>query len=215
MPSKRPLAFSTAEQRALAEQVGVEMFRARHLELAVAQVQTDAGPIRATIDVAESPLAWLARRRGRDGRAMLEPVQFQAGEQLRSDFTTADLMPRITANWQAPVADGRRGASPGAYTDAVVEARRRVRQALDSVGPEFAGVLVDVCCFLKGLEQVESERGWPARSGKVVLQLGLDRLARHYGLSRVARGKARAELRTWLAEDAAFVIAIGDESSSR
>ena len=210
MSAKLPPAPATPQQRVLAERVGVETFRARHLELAVTQIETREGAIGVTIDAAESPLAWLARRKGRDGKAMIEPVQLQAGEQLRADFTRAQLMPRITANWQAPVADGRRGASPGSFTDAVIAARQRVRHALDSAGPEFAGLLVDVCCFLKGLEQIASERGWPARSGKVVLQLGLDRLARHYGLSRVARGKPRAEVRTWLAGDAAFVVGVGE-----
>jgi hypothetical protein len=87
-----------------------------------------------------------------------------------------------------------------------VAARQRVRQALAAVGAEFCDLLVDVCCFLKNLEDVERERRWPARSAKVVLQLGLDRLARHYGYGAQARGAARAPVRTWLAEDAAFVV---------
>ena len=90
-------------------------------------------------------------------------------------------------------------------SDSVIAARQRVRQAFDSVGPEFIGLLLDVCCFLKGLEDVERERAWPPRSAKIVLQLGLDRLARHYGYATGARGKGRAAVRTWLASDVAFV----------
>jgi hypothetical protein len=50
----------------------------------------------------------------------------------------------------------------------------------------------------------------------VVLQLGLDRLARHYGLRDEAHGKAKADVRTWLADDAEFVVTLhgGDEQQS-
>ncbi len=89
-------------------------------------------------------------------------------------------------------------------TDVVVAARQRVRRALTAVGPEFADLLLDVCCFLKGLEQAECERAWPPRSAKVVLQLGLDCLARHYGLGREARGRARAPIEKWLAAEPAL-----------
>jgi hypothetical protein len=40
----------------------------------------------------------------------------------------------------------------------------------------------------------------------VVLQLDLDRLARHYGLARTARGPARGKIQTWLTPDAEFVV---------
>lgn len=182
---------------------GINPFRARHLALARCDIATADGSVTVTVDEAESTLAWLARRKGRDGAALIDAVQLEAGERLRADFTFAQLMPRTTMNWNAAAASGRfrfcRDADT--LTDAVVGARQRVRHALEAVGPEFAGVLVDVCCFLKGLERVERERRWPSRSAKVVLQLGLDCLARHYGYRREIRGVARAPRRTWSADE--------------
>ncbi|MBX6426453.1 MAG: DNA replication protein [Variibacter sp.] len=187
----------------------LDPFRAQHLEEVPATEVATAigaelaveagGAVRA--NAAESPLAWLARRKGRDGAPLISPAQLQAGERLRAEFTRAQLMPRVTANWAAAVAQSRRGGGNAAanLTESVVAARQRLRRALEAVGPEFSGLLLDVCCFLKGLDDVERERCWPARSAKVVLQLGLDRLARHYGLTSEARGRASAPLRAWSA----------------
>ena len=187
----------------------IDRFRGQHLKLAERQIATERGRANVTVDDAESPLAWLARRRGRDGRALIEPHQLQAGERLRADFTRAHMMPRTTSNWASPIASGRRGAGgerAAAFTETMIAARQRVHQALDAVGPEFSGLLLDVCCFLKGLEDIERERAWPARSAKVVLQLALDRLARHYGYAAQMRGPAHAPIRTWLADGEAFSV---------
>jgi hypothetical protein len=119
-------------------------------------------------------------------------------------------MPRTTSNWHAPIARHRRGGDTGTtLSDMVIGAHQRLRRALDAVGPEFSGLLLDICCFLSRLEDVERERAWPPPSAKVVLSLALDRLARHYGYGAAARGRRRAEVRTWLAPDAAFVSDIG------
>lgn len=84
----------------------------------------------------------------------------------------------------------------------MIAAKERLNRAIDAVGPEFSGLLLDVCCFLKGLETVETERGWPRRTSKVVLGLALDRLARHYGLAAKITGRDRATIRAWQADDA-------------
>ncbi len=140
----------------------VNPFRAQHLSVAHATVATPDGHADVLIDEAESPLFWLARRKGRDGKPLIEAVQLLAGERLRVDFTRASLTPRVTASWDPSLAEGRRGqAGGGTFTDVVVAARERVRQALDAAGPEFAGLLLDVCCFLKGLEDIEREPAGP------------------------------------------------------
>lgn len=148
----------------------------------------------------EGALAWLRQRKDRDGRSLVTEVQFNAGERLATDFWQAQLSPRVTANWSAmaPVHRLRR-ATPGLgvdMKDAVVAARQRFQRALEAVGPELAGVLVDVCCHDMGLEASGDASGWPQRAAKVVLDLALTRLARHYGLLAPERPAAN-RLRHW------------------
>jgi hypothetical protein len=167
---------------------GVDAFRAQHLDLATREIMAETGAISVLVNDSESPLAWLARRKGRDGRTMISPNQFIAGEKLRADFTRGHLSPRVTSDWSAPTGRSRTfSGGAGEMTDLVIASRQRVRLAMEACGPEFSGLLMDVCCFLRGLEEVERERGWPLRSAKIVLQLALDRLARHYGLRDEAR----------------------------
>ncbi len=178
----------------------INPFRAQHLRLAEVSVETESGRADVLTDEAESPLLWLARRKGRDGSPLISAHQLQAGERLRGDFTRAHMMPRTTSNWEAPISRDRGSGGSGMnFTDTMIASRQSMNNALQGVGPEFAGLLLDVCCFLKRLEDVERERAWPSRSAKIVLQLALDRLARHYGYAAQARGKASVPLRAWAA----------------
>lgn len=171
--------------------------------------RTVAGPDgrRTEVDLneAESPLAWLRSRRDKDGSPLIDAAAFTAGERFRADFTVAGMMARTTMNWEglgAPTERRRSGASGGLLvTEAAMAARDRVNRAITAVGPELAGVLVDVCCHLKGLGDVERARGWPLRSGKVVLRMALAALARHYGLDETAEGPKATAKHHWGAED--------------
>jgi hypothetical protein len=149
------------------------------------------GQATVTLNEDESPLSRFRRLKGRDGRPLIGAAEFAAGERLRSDFTRGQMMPRVTANWSASVALRRRGDGGGGMaemTDAIVAARQRVERALSAVGPDFSGLLLDFCCFLKGIEEIERERSWPARSAKLVIRLALASLARHYGIVETATG---------------------------
>lgn len=145
------------------------------------------------IDDGESPLAWLARRR------LLAAELFQAGERLRRDYDLARTLPSITTRWNAIAADRHALAQALPMSEQALAARQRIDRAMQEVGPEFSGLLFDICACLKGLETIESERRWPRRSARVVLELALTRLACHYGL--FAKPAASAPMRHWGAED--------------
>lgn len=178
-----------------------EAFADQHREIDVVAMETPASQAFAAVNLAESPLAQLARRKTKDGKSYLSAAELTAGERLRADYTRGQIMPRLCANWEASVASGRRDGGYGGLaelTDAALAARQRVERALVAVGPELSGVLIDICCFLKGLEVVEAERGWPARSAKIVLKSALGVLSRHY--SPVAALRHRIPLH-WGAAD--------------
>jgi hypothetical protein len=157
-------------------------------------IETVDGPVE--IDLTESPLRWLATRRDASGQPFLALHELQAGERFRRDLTMAGLLPSLGVAWAAPVAGGGWAET---YAEVVLAARQRVDAAIRAVGPDFASLLFDVCGFLKGLEAVERERGWPARTAKVVLKLALAALARSYGLAGAAVGPERGRIRAWSA----------------
>lgn len=176
---------------------------AQHRELAPERIDVEGRPETVLRNRAESPLEWLSRRRGRGGEPLVGAAALQAGERLRSDLTLAAILPGVTMAWRQPTSAGDGARSPAEATDAMVAARQRVRAAMEAVGPDYADLLTDLCGFLKGLEIIERDRGWPARSGKVVLRLALGRLAAHYGLGDAAKGPDRAKgIRVWRGDGA-------------
>jgi hypothetical protein len=128
----------------------------------------------ATVNLRESPLAWLT------ARGMVTPRQAEAGERVRADYERAQLGPSVTMRWDRMRVDGG-GAAPDPTT-AQIAAKRRFHAALDAAGPGLADVLWRVVCAGEGLPAAEKALGWPARAGRVVLTLALDRVASHYGL---------------------------------
>ena len=171
------------------------------------------------VNEAESPLGWLKSRKDGNGRPLISDPQNEAGERLRADYWFARFSPRVTANWSALAPSGRtrRGAPAGAagLRDEVIAAKERVMRAIEAVGPELAGVLIDICCELKGLEDAEKSHGWPQRAGKVVLELALNRLARRAGsMSPEETHGPQKGIRHWGSDDSADARCVAPQGRS-
>lgn len=130
------------------------------------------------VNLAESPLSWLR------SRGLVSERQFLAGEQLREDFERAGVMGSTTMRWDAaPREGGRRSArNPEAFTHSRIAAKARFDAALAEAGPGLTDILWRVVCAGDAMPVAEKALGWPARSGRLVLGLALDRLAHHYRL---------------------------------
>ena len=162
---------------------------ARHQELELRSIEEPEGRRDVVVNRRESPLLWLARRKGADGQPLIAASAFAAGERLRMDFESAGLSPRMNIDWaRFGMGTTARSGSEGNASEAMISARMRMRKAVAALGDQFAGPVIDICCFLKGLEHVERERGWKQRTARHVLAQGLARLAKHYGLSDEGRG---------------------------
>jgi len=128
------------------------------------------------MNLAESPLGWLFVR------GHVSQRQFDAGERLRTDWERAQLGQRVTMAWDsAPVSRSRGGsAQPVDLNGAQLDARRRFEAAVAEVGPGLADILWRVVCAGEGMREAETALGWPARAGKLVLGIALDRVANYY-----------------------------------
>jgi len=149
------------------------------------KVVTDTGgeaPRRVRYNLAESPVASMARRKDKDGTPFLSSDLVDAAERLREDFELAQMGPRVAQNWDNFLSGGDRGTyrPDSGKGNGPADARNRVASALEDLGPGLGDVVLRVCCFLEGLETAEKRMGWAARSGKVVLRIALMRLKRHY-----------------------------------
>ena len=132
-----------------------------------------------TVNLAESPLGWLV------SRGLVSARQFDAGERLRADWEQAQLAPRVTMAWdRAPAARGRNGlvVRPDPR-GAQIDARRRFAAAVAHAGPGLADILWRIVCAGDGMREAETALGWPARAGKLVLTIALDRIADFYRMA--------------------------------
>jgi hypothetical protein len=129
-----------------------------------------------TVNLAESPLVWL------HARGHLSERLLNAGEALRADYERAQLSASITMRWD-PVRVKSTGERGLAASERQVAARQRFDGAIKAAGRGLEDILWRVVCAGEALPEAEKTLGWPARSGKLVLKIALERVADYYRIT--------------------------------
>lgn len=140
-------------------------------------IKGEAKPRRTvTVNLAESPLVWL------HARGHLADRLLDAGEALRADFERAQLSPSVTMRWD-PVRVKSTGERELTASERQVAARQRFDGAIKAAGRGLEDILWRVVCAGEALPDAEKTLGWPARSGKLVLRIALERVAEFYRIT--------------------------------
>lgn len=141
------------------------------------RTETRSRPRRTvTINLTESPLVWL------HARGHLSDRLLDAGEALRADYERAQLSPSVTMRWD-PVRVKSTGERGLAASERQIAARKRFDGAIKAAGRGLEDVLWRVVCAGEALPEAEKILGWPARSGKLVLRIALERVAEFYRIT--------------------------------
>jgi len=114
------------------------------------------------------------------GRPWLSTAELAAAARLKHDWESGQLGQLRGSDWSAPPrgSAARGAANPQELmAGACCDARRRVEESLAALAPPLRRAVEQVCLQERGLESLELSEGWPARSGKLALKLGLAQLA--------------------------------------
>jgi hypothetical protein len=101
------------------------------------------------------------------------------------DWERGKLSPCVTMRWDpAPgLARGQARNQGLERTEQQAVAKQRFDEAIAAAGSGMADILWRVVCAGEGMRDAETALGWPARAGKLVLKMALDRVASFYRIT--------------------------------
>jgi hypothetical protein len=122
-----------------------------------------------------SPIETLRRLRDKSGDHFISQKMLEAGRRFREDFEICKVSSKTEAS-KSNKNDGAHHKAPFLGYDS----RERLNGAIDFLGPMLSDVAIRCFCHMQGMEKLEKELGWSARSGKIVVRVVLMQLESYY-----------------------------------
>lgn len=141
---------------------------------------------------ANDTIARLSRANKGEAEAFLLPHHVLVANRVSILIERSRLRPNITQNLS--VLRQPKGTTPAGIadlSDMSLDCRKKLTELISHLPKDCAAVVVDICGFDKGLQQIEFERQWPRRSAKLVLRMGLDHAAEFWNINAYAKGGQR------------------------
>lgn len=133
-------------------------------------------------------------------RPFMQHHHVEAAKRVEKLVELAQMRQRTTMSYD-PTRVGDTSGSDFAgpeLGERAIDARNALNVCLGKLPPDCAGVVLDVCGFQKGLQLVEQERKWPRRSAKMILRIGLEQVAAHFGLTASVSGSQSNKPQQWM-----------------
>ena len=136
----------------------------------------------ARINVHLSTLTRLVNQQGKDGQSFLAPDEIEAAGRFASDYARSMIGAIATQNYGNSVSRQRRNVNTAEHISiTALDARKRVMEALKTVGPGLDKALTSLCGSDMTMGALETSENWAKGSGKTILKLALSRLSAYYG----------------------------------
>jgi len=137
-----------------------------------------------------SVLIRLANTKDKTGQSFLQPDEIEAAQRFATDYDRS-MMATIAAQSYSGMSTRDRGSTNTAehISISALDARKRVMEVLEIVGPGLDKTLTALCGSDMTIGALEMSENWAKGSGKTVFKLALSRLSAYYGCRAGVRAK--------------------------
>jgi Domain of unknown function (DUF6456) len=141
-----------------------------------------------------STLTRLANLKDKTGQSFLQPDEIEAAQRFAADYARSMMSAIATQSYGDAASSGARTTNTAENISiSAMDARKRIMDSLESVGPGLDRALTVLCSGDMSIGALELSENWAKGAGKTVLKLALSRLSEYYGCRAGVTAKRRRQ----------------------